>query len=129
MNFLLVEDDPTDMKLMSAVLTSGGHSVTQRATAELALDSLDEWAFDAVVVDLKLPNIGGLEMARRIKGNTATQHMPLIALTAAVELFKRNDAIAAGFDAYLVKPIDTRKIVEKIEAVVALKRTEREKQP
>src|SRR6185295_18487161 len=107
MNFLLVEDDPTDMKLLSAVIVSGGHTVLQRSTAELAIESLQAAAFDAVVIDLKLPKMGGLALARQIKTNEETRHIPLLAVTAAVDKFKQKDAIAAGFDAFFVKPIAT----------------------
>lgn len=114
MNILLVEDDPTDMKLLSAVLKSSGHRVLEKATAEQAFEQIKARHPEMLVLDLKLPGMDGLALARRLKQDPDTQHIPIVAVTAASEKFSKEEALAAGCDAYIVKPVDTRKLHEQI---------------
>jgi CheY-like chemotaxis protein len=110
MNILLVEDDPTDMKLLSAVLKYSGHRVLEKASAEQAADEIKASKPEVILLDLKLPGMDGLALARRLKQDPATKHIPIVAITAAPETFSKSAALAAGCDAYIVKPVDTRKL-------------------
>lgn len=114
MHVLLVEDDPTDVKMLSAVLTSGGHSVLEKATAEEAFAAVKARHPEVVLLDLKLPGMDGLALARRLTDDPDTRHIPIIAITAAPERFSREEALAAGCDAYIVKPVDTRTLSARI---------------
>lgn len=121
MNILIVEDDPTDMKLFSAVLQSGNHRVLENASAELALEEIKARHPDVILLDLQLPGMDGLTLARRLKQDPQIQHIPIIAITAAREKFGKEAALAAGCDAYIVKPVDTRKLSEQIVSAAAPK--------
>jgi len=114
MNILLVEDDPTDMKLLSAVLTSSGHTVVERISAEQAVETVASHQPEVILLDLKLPGMNGLALARRLKQDPATRHIPIVAVTAAREAFGREEALAAGCDVYILKPVDTRQFSEEI---------------
>lgn len=117
MNILLVEDDPTDLKLISAVLSTSGHSVLERGSAEQAAEEIRSRAPDVVLLDLKLPVMDGLALARLLKSDPATQHIPIVAITAAAEKFSQEEALAAGCDAFILKPVDTRKLNGQIVSV------------
>lgn len=120
MNILLVEDDPTDLKLLSAVLEAGGHSVLEQISAEQAVDAIKARRPDLILLDLKLPGMdGGLAFARRLKQDRDTRDIPIVAITAARERFSKEEALAAGCDAYLPKPVDTRKLSEQIGSAAA----------
>ena len=119
MNILLVEDDPTDMKLLSAVLKYSGHRILEKASAEQAADEIKVHQPEVILLDLKLPGMGGLALARRLKQDPATKHIPIIAITAAPETFSKSAALAAGCDAYIVKPVDTRKLNAQVMNTVA----------
>jgi CheY-like chemotaxis protein len=116
MNILLVEDDPIDLKLLSAVLQSSGHRVLEESSAEQALAEIKAYQPEVILLDLKLPGMSGLELARRLKQDAATQHIPIVAITAAAEQFTRDAALAAGCDAYIAKPVDTRRLSEQVSA-------------
>ena len=118
MNILLVEDNPTDLKLLSAVLNSSGHSVREQTSAEQAVEEIKARHPDVLLLDLRLPGMDGLELARRLKADPKTRPIPIVAITAAPELFSRQTALAAGCDAYFVKPVDTRKLSGEIEQAV-----------
>ena len=110
MNILIVEDDPIDMKLLSAVLNYSGHRVLEKASAEQAADEIKARKPEVILLDLKLPGMDGLALARRLKQDPATKHIPIVAITSVPETFGKSAALAAGCDAYLVKPVDTRKL-------------------
>ena len=110
MNILLVEDDPTDMKLLSAVLKYSGHRILEKASAEQAADEIKARQPEVILLDLKLPGMGGLALVRRLKQDPATKHIPIVAITSVPETFSKSAALAAGCDAYIVKPVDTRKL-------------------
>ena len=105
MNILLVEDDPTDMKLLSAVLNYSDHRVLEKASAEQAADEIKARKPEVILLDLKLPGMDGLTLARRLKQDPATKHIPIVAITSAPEVFSESAALAAGCDAYIVKPL------------------------
>jgi two-component system cell cycle response regulator len=117
MNILLVEDDPTDMKLLSAVLKSSGHRVLEKGSAEQALEQIRTSQPEMVLLDLKLPGMDGLALARLLKSDQGTRHIPIVAITAAPEKFSREAALAAGCDAFVTKPIDTRKLPDEVAAL------------
>ncbi len=110
MNILIVEDDPIDMKLLSAVLNYSGHRVLEKASAEQAADEIKARKPEVILLDLKLPGMDGLALARRLKQDPATKHIPIVAITSVSETFGKSAALAAGCDAYIVKPVDTRKL-------------------
>jgi CheY-like chemotaxis protein len=119
MNILIVEDNATDMKLSSAVLIASGHRVYERDSAEAALDEIKSRQPEVILLDLKLPGIDGLTLARRLKADSATCHILIVAITASPETFAREEAMAAGCDAYMCKPMDTRKLNDEIARAVA----------
>jgi CheY-like chemotaxis protein len=119
MNIVIIEDDPIDRKLVCAVLTSSGHSVRTHMTAEQAITAIQSDKPDLVLVDLHLPGMDGLSFIRQFKQNPGTCHIPVVVMTGFPSRFKKDEVMAAGCDAYLTKPIDTRALPQTVaEAVV-----------
>ena len=118
MNILLIEDDPTDMKLFSAVLVDGGHTVCERISAEHAIAEIRIRRPDLILIDLKLPHMDGLTLVQMLKSEPDTWSIPVIAITAAPEEFSRQAALAAGCSAFIQKPVDTRKLANQVEVVM-----------
>lgn len=121
MNVLLIEDDPTDMKLLSAVLRSSGHRVLEWQSAERAIAEIKASAPHVILLDLRLPGMDGLALARLLKRDPETRDIPIVAVTAATEKFSREQALAAGCDAFIVKPVDTRRLCDQVAGAVALR--------
>ena len=110
---LVVEDNPVNMMICVAMLEHWGVRVAQASDGRLALGAvhgavIDGEPFDAVLMDVQMPVMGGHEAARQLRQHYPSQVLTIIALTAAAQPSERTDALAAGMDDFLTKPIDAR---------------------
>jgi two-component system, NtrC family, sensor kinase len=124
---LLVEDSETQALLIRRRLEAHGFAVERVASAEAALDRLNEQLPDLVVSDYHLPGISGGELARRLRLNAATRSIPVLMLTEASEPGLEREGIESGADAYVPKSADTDLIVLRIRAL--LRRPDRGAEP
>jgi CheY-like chemotaxis protein len=121
MKILIIEDDPISLKLASEVLQTGGHVIMLAASADQAIRSINAVKPDVILLDLQLPGIKGLAVARQCREDTVTHDLPIIAVTAFSDAYRRAEALEAGCDAYLTKPINTRTLLQQLDEVVAAK--------
>ena len=111
---MAIEDNPTNQRLIRAVLERAGHIVAIIESAETALEKVGEVKPALILMDLQLPGLDGLALTRRLKADPATRDIPIVAVTAHALPGDREQAIAAGCSGYLSKPIDTRKFADQI---------------
>jgi CheY-like chemotaxis protein len=121
MKVLIIEDQPTDRKLMGAVLRMSGHFVRERACAEEARDAIAADKPDVILLDVRLPGMDGLAFVRLLKSNEATRDIPVVAVTAYPDEYGQEELTAAGCEVCIVKPIDTRGLNRTLEEVAAKK--------
>ena len=107
---LIVEDNPQNMRLMEMILRAKNYTLFKATDGEEALDITTKEQPDLVLMDIRLPKVIGLDVARRLKENPAFSHIPIIALTAHAMKGDKEKAIEAGCDSYLSKPINTREL-------------------
>ncbi|MBI4589425.1 MAG: response regulator [Candidatus Rokubacteria bacterium] len=105
---LLVEDNPQNRRLAQFLLKSRGYVVYEAATGEEALELATTHRPDLILMDLQLPGLDGFAVTRRLKKNSVTMDIPVIAMTAYAMKGDRERAMEAGCDGYLTKPIDTK---------------------
>ncbi len=113
---LIVEDNPTNMKLARDVLRGSGYRVAESATGEEALDALKFLRPHLILMDIQLPGMDGLQAARRVRENPETCHIPIVALTAHVMKGDEERAREAGCVGYIPKPIDTATFARQVAA-------------
>ena len=116
---LIVDDNPTNMKLVSFLLSKRGFDVRTADGAMEALALLGEFRPRLILVDLQMPDIDGFELTRRIKSDPATRSIVVVAVTAYAMKGDEERARAAGCDAYVTKPIDTRALPAMLEGLLA----------
>jgi two-component system, cell cycle response regulator DivK len=117
-NVLIVDDNPMNMKLVRVLLTAEGYQVRTAADALEALDILKEWRPLLILMDIQLPGIDGLELTRRLKADPGTEEIIIIGLTAYAMKGDEGRILAAGCDAYIAKPIDTRTLPDVIATLI-----------
>jgi CheY-like chemotaxis protein len=118
MKILVVEDQPAELKLAVHVLSAAGHEVAPATAAEEALAAIAANRPTIILLDLSLPGMDGLTFARKLKADPSTKDILIVAVTSYPEKFSMAEALDAGCDAYLHKPVSTRTLPETIRAVV-----------
>jgi two-component system cell cycle response regulator DivK len=115
---LIIEDNEKNMKLARDVLQAKGYQTIEAITGEDGVKLAGERKPDLVLMDIQLPGINGIEAFKQIRGNTATRAIPVVALTASVTPTDRSAINAAGFDAFLGKPINLKEFLDTVKRLI-----------
>jgi CheY-like chemotaxis protein len=109
LSILVAEDNPVNQRLIRRLLERRGHRVTIAATGVAALEAWRSQPWDLVLMDVQMPDMDGLEAARRIRAleKSGAAHVPMIAMTACAMKGDREKCLEAGLDSYISKPIQT----------------------
>jgi two-component system cell cycle response regulator DivK len=112
---LVVEDDPDIMRILTHALTGAGHQVVPAYGGEDAIRKVKAQQFDLVLTDLSMPKVSGVEVIQAIKSDPATQHIPVLAVTAHVWDTIAQSAGQVGCDGYISKPFSPKQLVQEIQ--------------
>ncbi len=112
---LIVEDNEMNMKLARDVLQARGYETVEAVTGEEGVRLALERKPALVLMDIQLPGIDGVEALRRIRADAATARIPVVAVTASVTPTDRSAIIAAGFDAFVSKPINLKEFLDVVQ--------------
>jgi len=115
---LLVEDNYRNHNMLSHRLERRKYEVIIALDGESGLALAASEAPDLILMDMSLPILDGWEATRRLKADAATQHIPVIALTAHAMSSDRDKALEVGCDDYDTKPIELPRLLEKMEALL-----------
>jgi two-component system, cell cycle response regulator DivK len=107
---LCVEDNDSNLRLVSRIVEAEKHELITAVDGITALDLIRSEPPDLILLDINIPGIDGLELARQIKGDPRLASIPIIATTANVLLGDRERCLQAGCDEYLPKPLDIREL-------------------
>lgn len=111
---LLVEDNATIRDAFGILLQESGYAVLQAGTGEDALRAARDSVPDLILLDLGLPDIPGLDVARRLSADAATAGIPILAITGRALETDRDACLEAGCTGYLTKPVDTRQLLRQV---------------
>lgn len=115
---LVVEDNPANMRLAVLLLTNAGYEVLTDTTAEAGLATARASCPDLILMDIQLPGMDGLAAIAELKRDEATRSIPVIALTALAMKGDEERIRAAGFDAYIGKPMHYKEFLTSIDALL-----------
>jgi two-component system, OmpR family, phosphate regulon response regulator OmpR len=113
---LLIEDDPRLAGLVSEYLGEAGFQVSTAATGRAGLDRIGREPYEAVVLDLMLPDIDGLEVCRQLRATSS--EVPVLMLTARGDTMDRVVGLEIGADDYLPKPFEPRELLARLRAIL-----------
>lgn len=119
---LIVDDNVMNRKLVEVLLVSEGFEVRTAADADEAQRLLDEWVPSCILMDVQLPGMDGLELTRLLRQDGRLSTVSIIALTAYAMKGDEERALAAGCDAYVTKPINTRSLGGYLLEIIASRR-------
>jgi two-component system OmpR family response regulator len=115
MRVLVVEDEPDLLRVVAQALREAGYAVDEAADGEQGLFKASSWDYDALVLDLMLPRLDGIELLRRLRRKRKT---PVLILTARDTIGDRVRGLDSGADDYLVKPFDLVELQARLRALI-----------
>ncbi|MEI6703401.1 MAG: response regulator, partial [Deltaproteobacteria bacterium] len=118
---LCVDDEPTNLLLLQAILVPQGYRVVFAENGLVALAKLTEEVIDLVLLDLMMPGIDGFEVCRRIKSDEIQNSIPIIMLTAFDAKENRIKGIEAGVEEFLSKPFDRAEVLARVAMLLRVK--------
>lgn len=116
---LIVDDEEATRLLLARILSSELEVEVQLAgTCEQALRLAEEYAYDAILLDLLMPGIGGLEVLKEIRAHSPNMATPIVVVTVVSDPETREQCMKAGASAYLVKPIERAALAATVRAQI-----------
>jgi len=115
---LVVDDYPIGADALQLLLEQNGFEARTVNDASLACAVAEEWLPFAVVMDIMMPGVTGLELARRLRANALTRDMLLVAFTARTSQDDRTRAHEAGFDVHCAKPLTPNRLLTVLESII-----------
>ena len=120
---LAIDDDPVLRRLMTKLLPQAGFEVTAVASGRDALALLEEGPLpDAVVCDLLMPGMPGIDVVRAIRAEGRTADLPVLVLTGEASQGDRNEAIESGADLFMMKPFSSFELIEQVRHLLTCRR-------
>jgi two-component system KDP operon response regulator KdpE len=123
-NILVVDDEPQITRVLKTTLSTQGYGVRTASDGDEAIQMMKDWTPDLVITDLRMPNLGGLELCRHIR---AKSRVPIIVLSVKGEERIKVEALDAGADDYVTKPFGVHELLARVRA--ALRRAATPEQP
>jgi two-component system KDP operon response regulator KdpE len=123
-NILVVDDEPQITRVLKTTLSSQGYGVRTASDGDEAVQLMKEWTPDLVITDLRMPNLGGLELCRHVR---AKSRIPIIVLSVKGEERIKVEALDAGADDYVTKPFRVNELLARVRAT--LRRASAAEQP
>jgi two-component system, cell cycle response regulator len=119
---LIVDDHEDNIELLRARLESWGFATESAADGEQALQLIEQSPPDLILLDVMMPKIDGIEVARRVKGNRDLPFIPIIMQTALDATENKVEGLEAGADDYITKPIDFAELKARVNSMLRIKR-------
>jgi two-component system cell cycle response regulator DivK len=111
---LVVEDHPLNRELVVDILEAAGYTMLQAEDGIGLLEQVKAERPDLIILDLQLPAVDGLTLARQLKADPATQGIPVLVTTAYAQVGNRERVLAAGCSGFLAKPLDVRAFIQTV---------------
>ncbi len=118
---LVVDDLPTNVKLLEAKLSREYFDVFTANDGPEAIDTAKSVSPDVILLDVMMPGMDGFEVCRRLKADPATSHIPVVMVTALSDISDRVHGLEAGADDFLTKPVNDVALMARVKSLVRLK--------
>ena len=118
---LIVDDIPTNVRLLEARLTAEYFEVLTASSGPEALEICSHQDVDIVLLDVMMPDMDGFEVCRRLKADARTHHVPVLMITALDQPSDRVQGLEAGADDFLTKPVDDTQLMARVKSLARLK--------
>jgi two-component system KDP operon response regulator KdpE len=114
-NILVVDDEPQITRVLKTTLSSQGYGVRSAGDGQEALNEMKTWQPDLIITDLRMPNVDGLELCRRVRKDS---RIPIIVLSVKGEETIKVEALDCGADDYITKPFSVNELLARVRATL-----------
>ncbi|RMF58812.1 MAG: response regulator [Calditrichaeota bacterium] len=115
---LIVDDEPNIVISLEFLMNQGGYEIEVARDGKQAVEALDKFQPDLVLLDVMLPYKDGFEICQMIRENPKWKHIKIVMLTAKGREMDINKGLALGADAYITKPFSTKELLEKVQEIL-----------
>lgn len=115
---LIVDDSPTELHALARILKHAGHEALTASDGEAGIAAAQAQAPDAILMDIVMPGINGFQATRKLSRDPKTQHIPVLMVTTKDQETDREWGMRQGARGYLVKPVDGRELLAKLEELL-----------
>ena len=119
---LIVDDEPTALATMEAILTGDGYQLEFASNGNTAIEKAEQLLPDLILLDVMMPGINGFEVCQRLRATPKLAEVPIIILTALDDRSSRLQGIEAGADDFLIKPVDRQELRLRVGTILRLDR-------
>ncbi|NWF69335.1 MAG: response regulator [Chloroflexi bacterium] len=116
MKILVVDDHADNRRLISDLLSMRGYTVTTAVDGQDGLNAVQTQQPDLIILDVDMPRMDGFEVVKRLKASEKTAQVPILMLTARIEVKDRVEGLQLGAEDYLTKPFNARELLARVEA-------------
>ena len=127
-NILVVDDLPDNLRLLRDTLTKEGYKVRSATTGLMALRAAQSLSTELILLDIKLPDLDGYEVCRKLKADERTADIPVIFLSALNETFNKLQGLAVGGIDYIAKPFQVQEVLARVETHLTIRRLQKKLQ-
>jgi DNA-binding response OmpR family regulator len=124
-HILIIDDEPSLRQTMARILQRAGYEVTTAANGKEGLDLVSQHSFDLLYLDIRMPDINGLDLLKTI--HSRYPELPVILFTAQPDLHSAVEALRRGAIDYLLKPLKPQAVIDRTQAILAERQKERRK--
>ncbi len=118
---LIVDDNPANLDIFQTRLAAQGYEILTASDGEEALAVAREKQPDLILLDIMMPKLSGIEVCRRLKGDSSLPFMPIVMVTAKADPKDVVAGLEAGADEYLTKPVDHNALVARVKSMLRIK--------
>ncbi|OKH33173.1 hybrid sensor histidine kinase/response regulator [[Phormidium ambiguum] IAM M-71] len=125
-DILIVDDIPDNIRLLSSMLVDNGYRVRKVVSGERALKAIALQVPDLILLDIRMPDMDGYEVCRRLKASDITKGIPIIFISAADDVFDKVKGFQTGGADYITKPFEPIEVVARVEQQLVMRRYQQE---
>lgn len=125
-DILIVDDIPDNIRLLSSMLVDNGYRVRKVVSGERALKAIALQVPDLILLDIRMPDMDGYEVCKRLKVSDITKEIPIIFISAADDVFDKVKGFEVGGADYITKPFEPIEVLARVEQQLAIRRYQQE---
>lgn len=122
-SILVIDDEPNNFDVIQALLGNEGYLFHYASSGQRALDRLDRFLPDAILLDVMMPDLDGIEVCRRIKASPKWQSIPVIVVTALTDKAELERCLSTGAEDFISKPVNRLELVARVGSMLRIKRS------